>query len=80
MLVVSRREGECLLLGRDKESIARGEFISLRIVRVKGNVARIGIEATGDVRVLREELFAGWCEEEGVIPSIEPSEPIFAVA
>jgi carbon storage regulator len=47
MLVLSRRVGECVVVG--------GEII-VRVVAVHGNQVRLGIEAPKDVRVLRQEL------------------------
>ncbi|NLY00836.1 MAG: response regulator [Rhodopirellula sp.] len=48
MLVLSRREGEKLVfpnLG-----------VTLEVLRIKGNTARLGVKAPKDVRILREEL------------------------
>ncbi len=47
MLVLSRKEGEQLLIGDD---------IVLTINRINGNRVAIGIEAPRDVRILRGEL------------------------
>ena len=50
MLVLSRREGERIVLNtRD------GEIIIL-VTKVKGKSAKLGIEAPTEVRILREEL------------------------
>ncbi|NUQ63148.1 MAG: response regulator [Pirellulales bacterium] len=48
MLVLSRREGEKIVfpnLG-----------VTLEVLRVKGNTARLGVRAPDDVRILRDEL------------------------
>lgn len=49
MLVLSRKEGETLLLGDD---------IEIRIVRIDGDHIRLGISAPQSVRILRGELLA----------------------
>jgi len=47
MLCISRREGERFIID---------ERIVIEIVRIKGDVVRIGIEAPKEVNVRREEL------------------------
>lgn len=47
MLVLSRKVNERILIG---------ENVVVTIVRVHGNVVRLGIEAPAAVRVLRSEL------------------------
>ncbi len=47
MLVLSRKE---------RERIRLGDSIVITIVRVSGDRVRLGIEAPGDMLVLREEL------------------------
>ncbi len=47
MLVLSRKESQRVRLGDD---------IVLTIVRVSGDKVRLGIEAPGDLLILREEL------------------------
>ncbi len=54
MLVLSRKPGEKLIIG---------DNITLTILEVIGNRVRVGIEAPGDVRILRAEL-AWWLEKE----------------
>lgn len=48
MLVLTRQEGESLMIGDD---------IKIQIVGVKGNQVRIGIAAPKDVQVHREEIY-----------------------
>jgi len=48
MLILTRRAGESLIIGDD---------IIINILGVKGNQARIGIEAPKDVSVHREEIY-----------------------
>lgn len=47
MLVLSRKPGEKIVLGSE---------ITVTVIEIKGNHVRIGIEAPGDVRILRAEL------------------------
>ena len=47
MLVLSRREGEKIIIGNS---------ITVTIVRTNGDKVRVGIEAPDDVLVLRGEL------------------------
>jgi carbon storage regulator CsrA len=51
MLVLSRKPGEKLHIGNN---------IVLTVIDIKGNRARIGIDAPDDVRVLRSELYQPW--------------------
>ena len=47
MLVLSRRESECIQLG---------DSIVLTVVKVAGDRVRLGIQAPADVLILRTEL------------------------
>jgi len=47
MLVLSRKKNERILIGKD---------VVVTLVRIKGDVVRIGIEAPKSIRVLREEV------------------------
>ena len=47
MLVLTRRSNETIQIGDD---------ITVTILEIKGNQVRLGIEAPGDVVILREEL------------------------
>lgn len=80
MLVVSRRAGQGLMIGRSKEAIAAGEFIEVRITEIRGNQCKLGIDATGDVKLYRDDVFAEWCEQNNIIPCSEPVSPIFGAA
>ena len=48
MLVLTRRLGEIIRVG---------ENVTVRVLEVKGNQVRLGIEAPGDVRIYREEVY-----------------------
>ena len=47
MLVLSRKQGERILIGDE---------ISVTIVRINGNAVRIGIDAPSHLAVIRDEL------------------------
>lgn len=40
-----------------------GETVTVRVLEVKGNQVRLGIEAPGDVRIYREEVYRAICKE-----------------
>ncbi|MEY2117310.1 carbon storage regulator CsrA [Rhodanobacter sp. FW106-PBR-R2A-1-13] len=48
MLILSRRVDETLMIGHD---------VQVKILSVRGNQVRIGIEAPKDVGVYREEVY-----------------------
>jgi carbon storage regulator len=56
MLVLSRRISESLLIGSD---------VRITILKVERSHVRIGIEAPGEVTILRAELVDGKDEEWG---------------
>lgn len=47
MLVISRKEGQRIMLG---------ENIVLEVIEIRGNCVRLGFEAPRDVPIVREEL------------------------
>ncbi len=47
MLVLSRKLGQSLLIGKD---------IRIKVVEIRGQQVRLGLEAPDDVPVIREEL------------------------
>lgn len=59
MLVLSRKE---------RERIRLGDAIVITVVRVSGDRVRLGIEAPGDMLVLREELDATNAVEIAIEP------------
>ena len=63
MLVLSRKEGEQLIIGDD---------IVLTINKINGNRVAIGIEAPRNVRILRGELERHQVSEGGVAPVAAP--------
>jgi carbon storage regulator len=56
MLVLSRKEGERLVIGDD---------ITLVISKIEGNRVSIGIEAPRDVKIMRSELSTNPTGETG---------------
>ena len=48
MLILTRRTGENLIIGDD---------VVVKVLGVKGNQVRIGVDAPKDVDVIREELY-----------------------
>jgi len=66
MLVLSRKQGEIIDIGDD---------VSIVIVRVKGTVVRIGIEAPGDVSIVRRELQDGGGGHPSGPPAQVPQSP-----
>jgi carbon storage regulator len=72
MLVLSRKEGEQLLIG---------DNIVLTISRISGNRVAIGIEAPRDVRIVRGELERHEVSAGGAAPNSMPMhETTIAVA
>ncbi len=59
MLVLSRKEGEKLVIG---------DNITVVVSRVAGNRVTLGIEAPADVRIIRGELKAQDKEVQKVVP------------
>ncbi|AJE02395.1 carbon storage regulator CsrA [Geobacter pickeringii] len=48
MLVLTRKMGEVVTIG---------DQIRIKVVEMKGNQVRLGIEAPGDMRIYREEIY-----------------------
>ena len=61
MLVLSRKLNESILIG---------DHIRITVVGLRGNQIRLGIEAPGDVSIMREELLVEAPEDE---PSAFPA-------
>lgn len=68
MLVLSRKPGEKLQIGQD---------VTITVLEVRGQVLRIGIEAPGNVRILRGELKC-WTEPAKAVTQHEPTAPAVA--
>lgn len=63
MLVLSRKPGERLLIGND---------VVITVVRIGPNAVRLGIDAPGDMNIVREELVFSDAEEELVARTKRP--------
>lgn len=48
MLVLTRKLGEIIRVG---------DTVTVRVLEVKGNQVRLGVEAPSDVRIYREEVY-----------------------
>ena len=48
MLVLTRKLGEVIRVG---------EFVTVRVLEVKGNQVRLGVDAPANVRIYREEIY-----------------------
>ena len=66
MLILTRRVGESLKIGQ-LEDILEGP-VTVRVLGVKGNQVRIGVEAQRNIRVDREEIRDRLDNEERVTP------------
>jgi len=51
MLVLSRKEGESIIL-----NLPNGEQVRICVTKYVGEQARVGIEAPNNIQILREEL------------------------
>ena len=49
MLVLTRKPGEQIIIGNN---------IRIKVVGISGNQVRLGIEAPGEIKVMRQELLA----------------------
>ena len=66
MLIVSRREGEKLMIGDD---------VVISVVEVAGGTVKLGIEAPRSVPVYREELWAAVRDENRAAAAAPASLP-----
>ena len=55
MLLLTRRTGEAIIIGDD---------VDVTVLGVKGNQVKIGIDAPGDIVILREEVYHRTKEEK----------------
>jgi carbon storage regulator CsrA len=56
MLVLTRKLGEVIRVG---------DTVTVRVLEVKGNHVRLGVDAPSDVRIYREEVYRAICKETG---------------
>lgn len=62
MLILSRKEGE---------SIVIGETIKVHIIEIRGRLVRIGVEAPEETPVYREEIYQKIVEENRLAVGIQ---------
>lgn len=67
MLVLSRKKGEAIFIGKDVE---------VEVLGIEGDRVRIGIQAPKDVRIYRKELM----EETASINKVAVSVPISSLS
>ena len=64
MLVLTRKLGEVIRVG---------DSVTVRVLEVKGNHVRLGVEAPADVRIYREEVYRAIREsDEEAAPGADP--------
>jgi len=65
MLILTRKVGEVIRIG---------DAVTVRVLEVRGSQVRLGVEAPGDVRIFREEVYRAMQDEAGVpLPPAEPA-------
>jgi carbon storage regulator len=57
MLVLCRKKGERIVIGPS---------VVVTVLEITGSCVRLGLEAPGDVRILREEV---WNRIQGLVPT-----------
>ena len=65
MLVLSRKKGQTLIIGRD---------IVVTVLSVDGDKVKLGIEAPRDVHVYRKEVHDAIAEENKLASEISPAQ------
>ena len=65
MLILTRKSGE---------EIRIGDRISLKIIEIRGNQVRVGIDAPRDVAVHRKEIYEQILEENRAAAKIDPED------
>jgi carbon storage regulator len=68
MLVLTRKLGEVIRVG---------DTVTVRVLEVKGNQVRLGVEAPAEVRIYREEIYRAIRKESA--ERAEDAEPLGAV-
>ncbi|NIQ03994.1 MAG: carbon storage regulator CsrA [Nitrospinaceae bacterium] len=66
MLVLTRKIGESLNIN---------ENIKITVIEIKGKTVRLGIEAPGDTKIYREEIFLKIQEANRSAASASPADP-----
>jgi len=55
MLILTRKSGEIIRIG---------DAVTVRVLEIRGNQVRLGVEAPGDVRIFREEVYRAIQKEQ----------------
>lgn len=63
MLVLARHKNEMIRIGDD---------ILVKVLKVNGDTVRLGIDAPGDIRIFREEVYQRTLTEVQVLSVEEP--------
>lgn len=66
MLILTRKSGE---------GIRIGDHITLKVIEIRGNQVRLGIEAPRDMSVHREEIYALIQEQNRAAAQSSPHDP-----
>ena len=63
MLILTRKLGEVVRIGDE---------VTVRVLEVRGNQVRLGIDAPAEVRIFREEIYRAICREneQAAIPGL----------
>jgi carbon storage regulator len=70
VLVLTRNVGESIVIGDD---------IIVKVIEVRGDVVRIGVEAPSSVRIYREELYRELVEANRAAAAAGPQEELSAL-
>jgi carbon storage regulator len=62
MLVLTRKLGEVIRVG---------DVVTVRVLEVRGNQVRLGVEAPADVRIYREEVYRAIHAENEPAPELQ---------
>ena len=71
MLILTRKSGE---------GVRIGDAITLKIIEIRGNQVRLGVDAPKDMAVHREEIYALIQEQNRAAASSSPANPDLLVS
>jgi carbon storage regulator len=66
MLILTRKVGETIRIG---------DAVTVRVLEVRGSQVRLGIDAPGDVRIFREEVWLSMHAESGAATPADAPAP-----
>src|SRR5439155_6148770 len=70
MLVLTRKLGEVIRVG---------DAVTVRVLEVRGNQVRLGVEAPADVRIYRDEVYRALQEEESAASRLQKQPPAYSL-